>query len=95
MINYQYGRGRDIVYDYEEIEMYFRNMISSLVLIDTETLHFLNYQFELYAENASLINEAQSQKRYNFLMREYKKKLLVVIFSSCGANESFALFKFL
>ena len=61
LVNYSYGKGRDIRWDYEEIEMYFRNMIGSLILIDTETLHYFNYQFEWYAENQSLINDVRAR----------------------------------
>ena len=75
VINYQYGKGRDIVYDYEEIEMTLRNMVSSLVLIDTEQLHFLNYQFELYGENASLINDVRSRINQQPLPKEERPKL--------------------
>ncbi|CAF1660823.1 unnamed protein product, partial [Didymodactylos carnosus] len=35
IINYEYGQGRDLIYDYEEIEMYMRNLVSSLCLFDT------------------------------------------------------------
>ncbi|CAF4422501.1 unnamed protein product, partial [Adineta steineri] len=56
-INYHYGKSKDIIYDYEEIELTLRNMIGCLPLIDTEKLRFLNYQFELYSENTSLIND--------------------------------------
>jgi hypothetical protein len=79
VINYQYGKGRDIIYDYEEIEMYFRNMISSLVLIDTETLHFLNYQFELYAENASLINDVRARVKQTRFTNDERIKLETLI----------------
>jgi hypothetical protein len=75
VVNYEYGKGRDIIYDYEEIEMYFRNMISSLVLIDTETLHYLNYQFELYAENASLINDVRGRVKQTRFTDDERIKL--------------------
>ncbi|CAF3031874.1 unnamed protein product, partial [Rotaria sp. Silwood2] len=61
VLNYQYGKSKDIIYDYEEIEITLRNMISKLVLIDTEKLNFLTYQFELYGENTSLINEVRAR----------------------------------
>ncbi|CAF4410774.1 unnamed protein product [Didymodactylos carnosus] len=35
--------------------MYMRNLVSSLCLFDTDNLPMLNYQFELYNENNSLI----------------------------------------
>jgi hypothetical protein len=55
VINYEYGQGRDLIYDHEEIEITLRNLVSSLQLFDIENLHFFNYQFELYTENTSLI----------------------------------------
>ncbi|CAF4737337.1 unnamed protein product, partial [Rotaria socialis] len=55
VINYEYGQGRDLIYDYEEIESEMRNLVSSLCLFNTENIPMLNYQFELYNENSSLI----------------------------------------
>ena len=73
--NYQYGKGKDIIYDYEEIEMTLRNMISSLVLIDTEKLRFLNYQFELYGQNTSLINDVRARVKQQQLTNDDRNKL--------------------
>jgi hypothetical protein len=55
VINYEYGQGRDLIFDYEEIEMEMRKLVSSLCLFDTDNIPMLNYQFELYNENNSLI----------------------------------------
>jgi hypothetical protein len=75
VLNYQYGKGRDIIYDYEEIEITLRNMISSLVLIDTDKLRFLNYQFELYGENTSLINGVRARIKQQQLSNDERTKL--------------------
>ncbi|CAF3712950.1 unnamed protein product [Rotaria sp. Silwood1] len=75
VINYQYGKGKDIIYDYEEIEMTLRNMISSLVLLDTEKLRFLNYQFELYGENTSLINDVRARIKQQQMTNDERTKL--------------------
>ncbi|CAM2726708.1 unnamed protein product [Rotaria socialis] len=75
VINYQYGKGRDIIYDYEEIEITLRNMISSLALIDTEKLRFLNYQFELYGENTSLINDVRARIKQQQMTNDERIKL--------------------
>jgi len=77
VVNYQYGKGKDIIYDCEEIEITLRNMISSLVLIDTDTekLHFLNYQFELYGENSSLINAVRARIKQKQLPNDIRTKL--------------------
>ena len=62
-INYRYGKSKEIIYDFEEIESTLRNMISGLPLIDVEHLRFFNYQFELYGENSSLINNVRARIR--------------------------------
>ncbi|CAF1340047.1 unnamed protein product [Adineta steineri] len=75
ILNYNYGKGKDIIYDYEEIEMTLRNMISSLVLIDTDKIRFLNYQFELYGENTSLINDVRARIKQQQLPIDERTKL--------------------
>ncbi|CAF1364855.1 unnamed protein product [Rotaria sordida] len=55
MINFEYGKGRDLIYDFEEIEITLRNLVSCFHVLDYEELQVFNYQFELYAENTSLI----------------------------------------
>ena len=74
-INYQYGKSKDIIYDYEEIEFTLRNQIGRLPLIDTEKLRFLNYQFELYSENNSLINDVRRRVKQQFLNENERSKL--------------------
>jgi hypothetical protein len=74
-INYQYGKSKDIIFDYEEIEITLRNMIGCLPLIDTEKLRFLNYQFELYSENTSLINDVRRSIKQEFLKEDERIKL--------------------
>jgi hypothetical protein len=61
MINYKYGMSQEIIYDYDEIEWTLRNEISCLPLIDVKNMRYFNYQFELYDENVSLINEIQKR----------------------------------
>ncbi|CAF2058761.1 unnamed protein product, partial [Rotaria magnacalcarata] len=61
MINYEYSKSRDIIYDYDEIELVLQNKISNLPMIDTEKLQYLNYQFELYVENSSLITDVRAR----------------------------------
>ncbi|CAF5139531.1 unnamed protein product, partial [Rotaria magnacalcarata] len=50
-------------------------MISCLPLIDTEKLRFLNYQFELYSENTSLINDVRKRIKQESLTQNEKIKL--------------------
>ncbi|CAF1047876.1 unnamed protein product [Rotaria sordida] len=73
--NYQYGKGKDIIYYYGEIESYLQNMINSLMLIDTDRLHCLNYQFELYGENTSLINDIRARIKQQPLSNGDQTKL--------------------
>ncbi|CAF4140778.1 unnamed protein product, partial [Rotaria sordida] len=54
-------------------------MISSLVFIDTEHLHFLNYQFELYEENTSLINDVRTRIKQKQLPNVDRTKLQSLI----------------
>ncbi|CAF3136286.1 unnamed protein product [Rotaria sp. Silwood2] len=75
IINYDYGKGKDIIYDYEEIEFMLRDKICCLPLIDTERLHFLNYQFELYDENTSLITDVRRRIEQKLLTNKERIEL--------------------
>ena len=75
VLNYQYGKSKDIIYDYDDMEMTLKYLISSLVLIETEKLHFLNYQFELYGENSSLINDVRAKIKQKQLSNDEQIKL--------------------
>ncbi|CAF2743269.1 unnamed protein product, partial [Rotaria sp. Silwood2] len=75
VLNYEYGKGKEAIYDYEEIEVTLRNQISSLVLIDTDKIHFLTYQFELYGENTSLINDVRARIKQERLPNDDRTKL--------------------
>ncbi|CAF1266229.1 unnamed protein product, partial [Rotaria magnacalcarata] len=79
MINYEYGKSRDIIYDYDEIELVLRNKISNLPMIDTEKLQYLNYQFELYGENSSLITDVRTRLKQEPLEPTERKKLIGLI----------------
>jgi hypothetical protein len=50
-------------------------MISCLPLIDTEKLRFLNYQFELYSENTSLINDVRKRIKQESIKENERIKL--------------------
>ncbi|CAF2141662.1 unnamed protein product [Rotaria magnacalcarata] len=75
VLNYQYGKSKDIIYDYEEIEITLRNMISKLVLIDTDKLNLLTYQFELYGNEAFLINEVRARIEQEPLTNDDRTRL--------------------
>lgn len=74
-INYKYGMGKDIIYDYEEIELTLCNIISRLPLINTEKMNYFNYQFELYGENSSLINDVRNRVTQELLSEDERTKL--------------------
>ena len=82
VINFEYGKGRDLIFDFEEIEITLRNMISLLRILDYDKLNVFTYQFELYAENTSLITQIRRRVRQKpFLVNEQEKwrKLLVTM----------------
>lgn len=79
VINYEYGKSKDIIYDYDEIEMILRKLISSLVRIDTDKLKFANYQFELYGENSSLITDVRSRIKQERLPVLIQSKIVKLI----------------
>ncbi|CAF4915976.1 unnamed protein product [Rotaria sp. Silwood1] len=78
-INYQYGKSQEIIYDYEEIESTLRNLINGLPLIDVEHFRYLNYQFELYGENSSLINHVRARVKQEPLNSDERAKLQALI----------------
>ncbi|CAM4807621.1 unnamed protein product [Rotaria magnacalcarata] len=79
VLNYQYGKSKDIIYDYEEIEITLRNMISKLVLIDTDKLNLLTYQFELYGNETFLINEVRARIEQEPLTNDDRTRLRCLI----------------
>ncbi|CAF2148673.1 unnamed protein product [Rotaria magnacalcarata] len=67
VVNYEYGKGTDIIYDFQEIEFMIRDEISCLPMIDTDRIHYMNYQFELNEENASLITDVRRNSEQKLL----------------------------
>ena len=59
-VNCAYGSGRDLHYDFEEIEWMLSDKISVLQLIDTKSLRFFQYQYELYDSSCSLIQDVRN-----------------------------------
>ncbi|CAF4133512.1 unnamed protein product [Rotaria sp. Silwood2] len=74
VLNYQYDKGTYVIFDYEQIELTFQNTISSLVMIDTNKLQYSNYQFELYGENESFINDVRARIKQERLHNEERTK---------------------
>ncbi|CAF4759402.1 unnamed protein product, partial [Rotaria magnacalcarata] len=48
-------------------------------MIDTEKLQYLNYQFELYGENSSLITDVRTRLKQEPLEPTERKKLIGLI----------------
>ena len=61
VINPHYGMGEEIIYNFDEIESILRSEISSLPRIDVEHMSYFDYQFELYDENVSLVNNIRER----------------------------------
>ena len=75
VMNCEYGKGTDLIYDYEEMEMIVRNLVSNLHLLEYEHLHLFNYQFELYAENIALITQIRERIPQQSLLPNERMKL--------------------
>ncbi|CAF2067824.1 unnamed protein product [Rotaria magnacalcarata] len=75
VVNYEYGKGTDIIYDFQEIEFMIRDEISCLPMIDTDRIHYMNYQFELYEENASLITDIRRNSEQKLLSEKKRTEL--------------------
>ncbi|CAF3661661.1 unnamed protein product [Rotaria socialis] len=75
VVNYEYGKGTDIIYDFQEIEFMIRDEISCLPMIGTDRIHYMNYQFELYEENASLITDARRNSEQKLLSEKKRTEL--------------------
>ncbi|CAF4175411.1 unnamed protein product [Rotaria socialis] len=80
-INYHCGMSKDLIFDYEEIEMTLRKIVSCLPLIETEKMNFINYQFELYGESALLITDIRNHVKQEPLNIDNRKKLKARILS--------------
>ncbi|CAF5159860.1 unnamed protein product [Rotaria magnacalcarata] len=75
VVSYEYGKGTDIIYDFQEIEFMIRDEISCLPMIDTDRIHYMNYQFELYEENASLITDVRRNSEQKLLSEKKRTEL--------------------
>ena len=55
--NFEYGKGREIIYDFEEIEAKLHQYANGKKILNDEKFSFMNYQFELYPEEASIFTD--------------------------------------
>jgi len=59
--NYEYGKGREIIYDFEEIESRLSQYTIGKKVIDQNKWKEMNYQFELYPENTEIITDIRKR----------------------------------
>ncbi|CAF3287398.1 unnamed protein product, partial [Rotaria sp. Silwood2] len=75
IINYEYGKTKEVIYDYDEIETRLCNRINRIRLIDTENFNYFNYQFELYHQDVSLFNDIRRNIKQEQISTDEKVKL--------------------
>ena len=79
VMNFAYGQSKELIYDYEEIELTLRSLVHRLPLIDVEHLPQIHYQGELYSEKSALINDVrrhvQQQRLTDDRPRQYRCEL--------------------
>ncbi|CAF4175985.1 unnamed protein product, partial [Rotaria sordida] len=75
IINYEYGKTKEVIYDYDEIETRLCNRINRIRSIDTENFNYFNYQFELYHQEVSLFNDIRRNIKQEQMSTDEKTKL--------------------
>ena len=91
MINYEYGMSTDIIYHYDELESILTNEINSLSWIDIKNIRFFNYQFELYDEDISLINDIRIRFE-QILFDDYQRIEIIKLLNILDNNSILQLF---
>ncbi|CAF1079402.1 unnamed protein product [Didymodactylos carnosus] len=74
IINYEYGKTKEIIFDYDEIETKLRNRISRIRSIDINKFDYFNYQFELYNQDVSLFTDIRRNIKQELLPNDDKIK---------------------
>ncbi|CAF3970527.1 unnamed protein product, partial [Rotaria sp. Silwood1] len=75
IINYEYGKTKEVIYDYDEIEARLCNRINRIRSIDTANFNYFNYQFELYHQDISIFNDIRRNIKQEQLSTDEKVKL--------------------
>ncbi|CAF4279596.1 unnamed protein product [Rotaria sp. Silwood2] len=75
IINYEYGKTKEIIYDYDEIETRLCNRINRIQSINTENFNYFNYQFELYHQEVSLFNDIRRNIKQEQISTDEQAKL--------------------
>jgi len=71
--NFEYGKGREIIYDFEEIENKLHQYSNGRKIINEEKLILMNYQFELYNEAVSIFSEIRKKNPQEILSEEARR----------------------
>jgi hypothetical protein len=74
IVNYEYGKTKEIIYDYDEIETRLGNRINRIQLIDTENFNYFNYQFELNHQYVLLYRDIRRNIKQEELLIDEKIK---------------------
>ncbi|CAF1265175.1 unnamed protein product [Didymodactylos carnosus] len=77
--NYEYGKSKDILYDFEEIEIMLKNKVGEICELDLDTMTYFNYQFELYNQEASLINNIRRRIKQVKLSNDDKRNYSIIL----------------
>jgi hypothetical protein len=75
IVNYEYGKTKEIIYDYDEIETRLCNRINRIQLINTENFDYFNYQFELNYKYVTLYNDLRRNIKQEKLSIDEKLNL--------------------
>ncbi|CAF1410957.1 unnamed protein product [Didymodactylos carnosus] len=95
MVNHEYGKSKEVLYDFDQIESRLRFIIGKIRLIDPDKFIFFNlvlchitiaYQFELYNQDVSLFNDIRRYIKQQSLSNNDKTKLSTLL-SNAKADE--------
>ena len=80
MNNFEYGKGKEIYYDFEEMEGFLRDFALGKNILSKETeIRMMNYQFETYQGNSTIITDIRKrniQEALNMETRDQIKEIL-------------------
>ncbi|CAF1066989.1 unnamed protein product [Rotaria sordida] len=79
VIDCSYGRSKSIVYDFDEIEIKLKHLIEHLCDFDVTKFRFLNYQHELFNEDATLITDIRNRIPQESLTNDDRAKLHLLL----------------
>ena len=91
--NYEYGRGREIIYDFQEIENKLHQYASGIKILNEEKLILMNYKLDIYSESASVLLDIRrkntqesltpdNKSKYKYLLHRFSKKDLIAYLNS-------------